>query len=233
MDRQQLAEALQAGLSPVAHSSISPNEPEYKAIEGSIVTYDYDPRRAVQLIEGLGYTRGADGLYRDGAQQRLSLKIQTTIDDLREKMILIIGNYWEQVGIGTEPVIIPRQASADRQIRATFAAFDTSRPDPHPTRFHSSSIPLPENGFRGNNRSRYTSHELDALIEKYFVTIPRDERSQILGQMVRHVTDQLVFIGIFFLVEPALINNRVMNVLPRKGEDALHTWNAHEWDVKS
>jgi hypothetical protein len=65
------------------------------------------------------------------------------------------------------------------------------------------------------------------------VTISPPERTPVLGQMVRHVTENVVLLGIFFIVEPALINNRIVNVTPRSTEDALHTWNAQEWDIKA
>src|SRR5207247_4617505 len=63
LDRQQLVDTLQFGLSSVAHSLYGPHNVEYPAIESSIVKYDYDPRRAAQLIEELGYTKGPDGIY--------------------------------------------------------------------------------------------------------------------------------------------------------------------------
>jgi peptide/nickel transport system substrate-binding protein len=196
------------------------------------VRYDYDPRRAVELIQGLGLARGGDGTFRDPSGERLTVKIQTTNDDLREKMLPVIADYWRQAGIASEPVIIPRQLSNDRKLRTEFASFDFTRQPTDLTRYHSTQAPLPENNYRGNNRSRYRNPELDALIDRYFVTISTQERTPILGQMVHHVTDNVVLLGIFFIVEPALISNRILNVTPRRSEDALHTWNAHEWDLR-
>jgi hypothetical protein len=46
------------------------------------------------------------------------------------------------------------------------------------------------------------------------------------------MSDQLLTLGIFYTVEPALINGRVQNVTSRKVEDGRISWNAHEWDVK-
>jgi hypothetical protein len=50
--------------------------------------------------------------------------------------------------------------------------------------------------------------------------------------MVHHMTDQLVTMGIFYVVEAILVSNRLDHVGPPIGEEALQTWNAHEWDVK-
>ncbi len=232
MDRQVLSDILQTG-SPIGHSAISPNDPEYPAIESSIVRYEYDPRRAVQLIEETGYARAVDGAFVDSRGEKLAVKVQTTTDDLREKMILIIGDYWQQVGVQGEPYVLPRQAASDRQLRTTFPAFEaTQSGSSHPTAYRSSQIPLPENNFSGTNRSRYSHPELDELIDRYFVTIPVAERNTIMARMVNHLTERAVHIGIFYIMEPVAISNRVQNVQLPKGQDNLLGWNVHEWDVQ-
>ncbi len=233
LDRQQLSDTLQAGVSPVAHVPLTPYSPEALATEGSAVRYGYDPARAIQLITGLGYTRGTDSLFHDAAGQPLTVKIQTTPDDLREKMLPVIGEFWRQAGVTMEPVLISRQLSSDRQIRSEFASFDFTRQPNDLTRYHSSQVPLAENNYRGNNRTRYRSPELDALIDRYTITVPKDERTQVLGQLVHHITDQLVIMGIFFIAEPALISNRIANITRVTGDEALHTWNVHAWDLRS
>jgi ABC-type transport system substrate-binding protein len=232
MDRQQMSDALQAGVSPVAHNPLIPNSPEAVAVEANVVRYDYDPARAAVLFGGLGLSRGADGLYRDAAGGPLTVRIQTTQDDLREKLLPVIGDYWRQSGVVMEPVLISRQASSDRQLRAEFAAFDFTRQPADLTRYHSTQVPLPDNNYRGSNRTRYRSAELDSLIDRYLVTVPKDERNRVLGQLVHHITDQLVIMGLFFIAEPALITNRLVNVTTIRGADSMHTWNVHEWDLR-
>lgn len=233
VDRQQITDTLQAGLSPVAHNPIIPTDPIAGEVEDRLVRYPFDAVRARQLLAEIGYVRGADGFLRDPAGQRLTVKIQSTIDDLRQKTMAVIGDYWKDVGVALDPVIIPRQASADRQLRAEFASFDFTRQPTDPTRYHSVQSPLPENGYRGTNRGRYRNPELDSLLDKYVVTIPRPERTQILGQIVHHMTDRLVHMGIFYVVEAALISNRLKNVGSTKVEATLQTWNAHEWELSS
>ncbi len=232
LDRDQLSASLQAGLSPIAHSIISPNEPEYPDVEHSIVRYAYDPRQAMQLLDGLGLTRGADGMVRDAAGQRLTLEVRTTRDDLRERLMHPIGDYWRQIGLAQEPVVIPTQAASDRQYRATFPGFELTRQPAELQRYYSAQIPLPENNFRGGNRIRYNNPEFDALLDRYFTTIPARERGQALAQIVHHMTDQLIIMGIFYTVEPSLVSNRLINVTGRKTEDVRQPWNAHEWDVR-
>ena len=49
------------------------------------VKYAYDPRRASQMIEELGYRKSADGMYVDNAGQLLSIQIMSTQDDSNAK----------------------------------------------------------------------------------------------------------------------------------------------------
>ncbi len=74
LDRQSWVDTFMHGLTTVAHSYLNPREPEYRDIEPQIVKYEYDPRRAMQLIEGLGYHRGPEGGYVDATNRKLSLE---------------------------------------------------------------------------------------------------------------------------------------------------------------
>ena len=86
---------------------------------------------------------------------------------------------------------------------------------------------MPENRFTGNNYGRYKSEEFDTLIDTLFVTIPMREQMQVLGQLVRHMSENLNVIGLVFNPDPILISNRVQNIPVRRP-----TWNTQEWEVK-
>jgi peptide/nickel transport system substrate-binding protein len=233
IDRQQMSDVFLAGLAPVADSFINPSQPAFRAVESNIVRYPYDVRRAQQLIEGLGYTKGADGIYVDAAGQKLSVEDRTTAgDDIREKYLLAVADQWKQAGVDAPTEIIPRQRSNDREYRNTRPAFELVRQPVDLDRFISAEVPLPSNSFTGNNRTRYQSPELDSLIERYFVTIPENDRNQVLGQIVRHMTDNLVVLGLLYALEPDFISNRLEGLTPVTGDNARATWNAHQWDLK-
>jgi peptide/nickel transport system substrate-binding protein len=237
IDRQEIVDSLQFGLVPVAHSIMSPGQPQYREIEErSVVRYDYDPRRAVQLIESIGYVRAADGIYRDSAGQRLSLEFRTITTDINQKTMLAVANDWQRVGVATETVVIPTQRATDLEYRANFPAVELLR-QPDDTRgivrLHGTEARTADRGYTGTNNSRYISAELDALLDRYRTTIPERERTQVIGQIVHHISDQLPAMGLFYDGQPVLISNRLLNVGPGPGEVTSQAWNAHEWDVKS
>jgi ABC-type transport system substrate-binding protein len=86
-------------------------------------------------------------------------------------------------------------------------------------------MPTPENRHSGPNRGRYASAELDALIDTFMVTIPWRERMQVLGDLVFHLTDRLVVMGLYHSVSPTPVSNRLKNV------PTGTPWNAHQWDA--
>jgi ABC-type transport system substrate-binding protein len=227
LDRREMAEVLQAGVGRVADSYLFPNDREFRETEPSVVRYEHDPRRATQLIEELGYSRGADGRFQDASGQRLSVEVTTTPADFNQKTILSVADYWQRVGIGAEVVMIPTQRARDLEYRANFPGFALTgaRNGVRTLRnLHSSQAPLPTNNFQGNNTSRYQNAELDSLIETYAKTIPLPERMRVLGGILHHASDQLNWMGITYDVDSTMIGNRVKNAGPVP-------WNTHVWDV--
>jgi peptide/nickel transport system substrate-binding protein len=238
IDRQQIIDAFQPELTTVAHSWLAPNQPDYKEIEErNVVRYEYDVRRTTQLLENMELSKGPDGFYREPSGQRLNVEARTTADDdVRQKTLFAISDYWRSAGIGNETVLIPRQRAADLEYRATFPAFELVR-NPNDVRglrsLHSRYTALPENNFRvTGNRTRYQSPELDALGDRYFTTIPKQERLQVMGQIVRHISENVVIMGMFYNVAATLLSTRLINV-GAAGQGATQAWNAHEWDVRS
>lgn len=232
IDRQTLVDSIQGGLSAVAHTRVSPEDPAYKSIEGSIVRYDFDPRRSIQLIEQLGYVRGADGFFRSSSGERLAVTLQAVEGfDVHKKSIYPVADYWQKVGVAVDDITIGTRAQAvDREWRSTFPGFELDR---HPNTMTRSTLGVgtstqartPQNQYVGNNITNYVNPEWDALLDRYFTTIPLRERYEVLGQIVRHATDQVVHLGLMYDLEPNLTGSRIANVTPRM------TWNAHLWAV--
>jgi peptide/nickel transport system substrate-binding protein len=232
VDRKQLVDNLIDGLAPVMHSIIAELHAEYPDVERSIVRYEYDPRRAVQLIDGIGgYTRSSDGSYRDAAGRQLTLEIRSTAnDDGQMKTLLTIADAWQQIGIAVEQVPVPPQRESDREYRATRPAFEVVRQPGgwrNLQRFYGPNTPLPENNFTGVNRTRHRTPDFDALIDRFFSTAPRGERMDVLSQIVSYMTTQAILLGMFWDPGPTMISNRLDNI-----KDPGNVWDAHEWTVR-
>ncbi len=231
IDRKQIVDSLLFGVTQPAHTFLSPDFAGYQDIDPLILKYDYDPRRALQLVAEVGYARGSDGLLRDATGQRPSFEIRSTNDDLNARTTLAVADAWQQLGLAAEPLIIPAQRASDAEYGSTFPAFflNRQRNDLQNMRnFRGSETPLPENNFVGQNRARYRNPELDALIDRYFVTIPSRDRMQVVGQILHIQTQDLTIMPILYAANAALVANRLRNV---RAETVDPTWNAQLWEV--
>jgi peptide/nickel transport system substrate-binding protein len=226
IDRQALADALQYGLAPVAHSVFPVNHPLYPEIEASLVKYEYDPRKAIQIIEGLGYRRGGERFFRDAADQRLQVELWV-LGNLEKNVQTSapVADYWQEAGVQTEPFIIPPQRASDRQWRQARPAFELYR---HTggmialVNYQSSAIPA--------NRSpnRYSNPEYDAMVDTLFTTISTRDQLPILRQIVHTLTDQLVNFTLYNDVLVDLVSNRTVGFA--NGRVMI---NAHEWSIRA
>lgn len=228
LDRQEIVDTIQGGLGGVAHTYLGAGQVEYGEIEAALVKYDYDARKTAQLMEGLGYTKGADGFYRDANGQKLSFAFHTTITSVNQKTTLAAADNWQRAGLDAQVLTIPLQRQSDLEFMDTLPAFNLLRIGRNVTAFsslHSNQRATPENNFSGSNRGRYGSPELDALIDRYYVTIPRPERMQVLGQVLHHVTDQLPVMPVLFDPDALMVSNRLKNVEPGT------PWKAQQWEV--
>jgi peptide/nickel transport system substrate-binding protein len=232
-----MVDVLQFGLTSVGHTFVSPKEPEYPFVESGIVKYDYDPRRAAQMIEELGYSKGQDGVYRDRAGQKLSVQTRTSLgDELQEKTMYAAGDDWKRLGVEIEVHLVPPQRANEAEYRATFPAFDVKRQAgtmDYARNFHSNRVALPENNYlvSGNN-ARYRNPDLDAQIDRYFTTIPMGPRMDAAAQVVRHVSEQVAWMGMFYQTDPLVLANRIQNITIPKASGSDVTWNVHQWDVR-
>jgi peptide/nickel transport system substrate-binding protein len=236
LDRQTMADTLQPGNVPLGHSFLSPLEPEWAFLESAIVRYTYDPARSLQLLENLGYTRGADGKLQDRSGQKLAFQIRTSQGDVtQEKGMFASADDWARLGVEVERFLVPPQRASDAEFRATYPAFDLKRQAgtmDYAKSFHSRGIALPANNYlvSGNN-SRYSRPEMDLAIDRYFTTVPWEQRMEVGRQIVNMLSDDVGWIGLYHLVAPGLIPSRVSGMPAAKTEagqlDAIH-----EWDVR-
>lgn len=237
LDRQTMADVLQFGLTSVAHSLPSPNEPEYPFVDSAVVKYEYDPRRSLQLLEGLGFVKGADGALRDQTGKQLAFQIRTSLGDVtQEKAMYATADDWQRLGVDVERHLVVPQRASDAEYRATFPGFDVKRQGATMsaiTTGHSRGIALPQNNYLASgNNSRYTRPDMDALIDKYFTTVPWEQRMDLGRQIIHRLSDEVAWIGLYHLIAPSLIPNRVPN-MPATDKEASMLDFIHEWDVRN
>lgn len=235
LDREALNDLINVGFAPPPAGFMVPvGAPEYPQIKDSIIEYPFDPRRSAQLIEELGYTRAGD-FYRDAGGKDLSVSYLETRGGAPEQAALFVADSWHRVGVKTELDIRSRIDAEERSTRPGFVGNHggnilMAEPRRLFEWFHGSQAPTAENRFRGNNRQRYVNAEFDALIDRFFVTLRPQDRIELLKQVARHASENVVLVITHHAVFAALINNRVEGVTPRT--EFAQAWDSHLWDIR-
>jgi peptide/nickel transport system substrate-binding protein len=238
IDRQEMAEALQSGLAPIAHTFMSPNQPEYRAIEERVPKYDYDARRAGQMLEELGYQKGADGMLVGTNGQKLETIEMWASSSAVVKPMLSVAQYWGRLGIPTSTMEVPAQRASDWPWRAAFPGFQmftgTHDVDGLPALYGARSR-LPENNFQVAgipNWPRYRSAALDATLDRYFTAIPREPRLQALSDINVHIAENLNLMGLYYFPTPYAMASRVDGLSTNRASKASVAWDAQGWNTK-
>ena len=235
IDRQEMIDTLESGMTAVPVSFLPPNQQQYQPIEAPLPRYEFDPRRAAGMIAALGYTPGPDGVFVGLGGQRLVIELRNHAgDDSGNKMALAIAGYWQRAGVGVDMNFVPRQRQPDIEYRALRPAFHFAGGNSDfegLKTMHSAEIPRPQTGWRGTNHSRYVSPAYDALYDQFVSTIPKTERMEALGQVLLHIAVELPVLPVYYRVDPTIAHSRLMNVGPRK-RLSTQAWNSHEWDVR-
>jgi hypothetical protein len=139
--------------------------------------------------------------------------------------------------VNAEEDPLPAQRAQDREFRSQYLGFNvTERVNSLAItdiwNFHSSRIPQAENRYLASGfAARYKNAQVDAALERFATTIPMSERMSAVADLIRHQTENLSEMPLFYGADPTLMSNRLLNVT---GRSSLYTqgWNAHEWDIK-
>jgi peptide/nickel transport system substrate-binding protein len=230
IDREELNGTLTRGTVPVADSVENVRDLEYRFIESSIVKYRFDPRQAMQMIEDLGFRKEADGKYRQPDGRLATIDIQATEGDLNVTGMSLAADYWGRIGLDVTQTLIPRQRQQDYPFRYGRTGFNIAR-GTGSLDLTSKQVPLPDNGWLGNNKARYQSPELDAAIDHYLTTIAFEPRMQFYGQMVHIVTDQLALMPLVNVPLVTAWNSRVGGIDPDLPTTTDVFWNVQDWTV--
>jgi peptide/nickel transport system substrate-binding protein len=230
-NRQDLIDTVLKGRTTIAHALVGGLQ---QGVDDAAVKYDFDPRRASQLMEELGYRKGSDGVYQDSQGQPLTMEVRgVQEEEVRVKTTLTSEADWRAFGIATNLVMLPA-TGVDTRYQATWPATRTAGIAGGLVAglfnyFSASRVRLPENNFVGGGGPRYINTELDGLINRVMATIPRSEREQLINQTVHHMTENAITIGAFYQPYNAAVNNRMINVTT--SSTFAHGWDAHLWDM--
>jgi len=233
VDKGPLNESLYDGDGIYADSVMPPMSIWGPAAERGAARYPFDLRRSEQLMSEAGFARGPDG-YASPGEGRFSAEVRTNSAADNEAEVSILASGWRQTGFDMQEAILPSAQAQNPEARATFSALFTYSQNLGESALlglSSASIPRAENRWAGANRDGWSNAEYDRLLQVFTTSLVRDEREQMVTQMVRVLTDEVHAISLFFRAQPwAYVNAlRGPQLVP---PEANMSWNLPEWELR-
>ncbi len=197
-------------------SAVVPNVPFARVswvfsdeLEADLNKYEYDPDKAIELLESVGYMDDGSGVRTDGTN-KLSFAFETYADtEWTEVLVAILKAEWGQIGVEInenfqEFAGFSQKIYAERDFDLYTMAWSLSL-DPSPRQiFHS------ENIYEGGNNSvGWNNPENDRLLVEGELEMDQAKRAEIYTEWGKLWNDELPYIPVYMRENWQLVNTRV------------------------
>ena len=233
IDKEGVNDALYGGQSVVTPTMISPLFDYYPQVEPGVTKYPRDPRRAQQLLEEAGLTRGSDGFFNGLNGAPLTIEVGTTAGNLNEAENLIHRDALKQVGLNTSTFVLTVSMMRDNQAVATFAGvFATGRfgGEDGIGDYATMNIPRNENRWLGGNRGGWSNPDYDRAWEAYNTQLDRTERIRQIAEMERLLSEDVGAIPLFYTPRMIAHVPGLRGPVARSSRDAMELVHVDRWE---
>jgi len=234
LDRQAMADTLQLGFTTPADSFIVPKDPTWPiADQRGFPHRRYDPAQAQRLMNEAGWTRGGDGVYRDGRGQTLPLQVRAGSDFVQELTVIVAQ--LKDGGLDSSIDVIPDTTADQRELQNNYPGLLVTSGGGSTTfqDYNEFNIGTPENRWQGRNRGGYRNPEMERLTNEWaFDSFEEARRLSVQADIVNLVATEIVSIPLNYNPRAQAWTKAVRGPGPFENpfQSAL-TWNIHEWEV--
>ena len=165
IDRDAIIESVLLGKGISAYSPIQRNEYNYEDVNH----YDYNPEKAVEVLESVGCTKGEDGYYyRDG--EKIGFTINASVDDqVRVDMAVIAAQQLQEIGLDVK-ANIPESIDWGGQEACIIGWGSPFDADDHTYKVFGTD--------KGANYSMYSNEDVDKYLQEARQTDDPDARRE-------------------------------------------------------
>jgi peptide/nickel transport system substrate-binding protein len=231
-DRQALADGLTEGMGSIADTLVLPQVEYFADLERAVTKYPYDPRRADQLLNEVGYVKGGDGIYVSPTDGRFAMEVSVAAGARNETEVVVISDGLKRQGIDASMRVVPRAQVTEPFIFANFPGVligsHNSATIPPVQRLRLSEIASPENRGRGANYSGWVNPEAERLINLYETTLNRSERNQHIVQLLKLVSEEVPIFTLYYNLEFVAHAANLRGPQVSVSTDGS-AWNLHDW----
>ena len=199
IDRKAIVEYLRRGL---AKSAVGILPPVSWAFEPNVATFNYDPAKAIALLDEAGY-RDPDG---DGPEPRLRLSLKVSNIEFNRLQSAVIQQNLRDVGIALDVRTYEFSTLYADVLKGNFQMFTLqwaggSVVDPDILRrvFHSDQIPPV-----GFNRGYFSNPQVDRVLDQATTSTDENRRRTLYGEAQRIIAEQAPYISLWYKVNVAV-----------------------------
>jgi len=211
----------------------------------SLKPYPYDPTQAAQLLDAAGYKAGSDGIRAGtcgGKPVKFSLKLETTVKQLRQDEQAAIQANLKQIGIDVKTIATPGGTyfgSYTEGAPMMTGKFDMDiyttgfYPDPDPAdAFYCTGVPSKTQTGSQNNAYHYCDQtgKMDALVAAGLASADPATRQKAYFAIEQYQYDQVLFVPLYARANVYGYTDRL--VFPPSSADGGWAWDINQWDVK-
>ena len=233
IDRDTIAEQLY-GVAGQATSNFLVAPSEYVSPNTS---YEYNPKRAKQLLDEAGwFDSNGDGI-RDKNGTEMQMVFQTSVNPLRQKTQTVVKQELQSIGVGVElknidsSIYFSSDPSSNETVEHFYAdlqMYFTGNTSPDPTAYMNfmtcDQIPQKSNNWSGDNHSRYCNSEYDRLWQEASQELNPEKRQQLFVQMNDILVEDVAIIPLVHRADVMAFSNSLTGYEPT-------VWDARTWDI--
>ncbi|MBI4505470.1 MAG: hypothetical protein HY691_08040 [Chloroflexi bacterium] len=212
IDRKIIIDRVQYGLAQPTYSAWPPSSWVYNP---DVPKFDYDQRRAEQLLDEAGWRKGADGMRaKDGQKLQLKLLFGPNTNKVREGIATIVQEQWRQVGVQVEVTGLEWGAYLDKLTKSPFD-YDLfvlgwlSTIDPHWSYQIWSEATIPD-----LNAGGYVNKKVEELFRQGAREFDREKRKKIYQEIQKLITDDLPYMFLSVNMSYTGVSKRVRGIEP-------------------
>jgi len=201
IDRQPILHYLFADAGRLAESVLPP---EHWAYNGDVVRYPYDPDKANAVLDAAGYPRGKDGV-------RFHITMKTSTEETSRLLAAVLQQQLRKVGIALDIRSFEFTTFYADVTKGSFQLYTlrwlgyaNEDPDIFEYAFYTGSFAP-----RRANRSYYSNHRVDQLIEEGRRTLDQARRKQIYAEVQSILAHDLPYINFWYLDNVMVHSTRV------------------------
>lgn len=236
INRQEIVDTLFHGVEPVIHGPMSPRRPQAPRADQVVMKYDFSLARAQALLEEAGWRRGSDGVLVNGRGERLAIEGRGGSSGDEAKLQAATISYWNTIGVETTVNNLDSRVANTEEYRnrwpgANWGSHNVVIED-WSDRFANAALPTENNRWVGNNVSRWSTPEKEAVLQELERALDPRRWEDLTVEFVRLFSLELPHLPLKGSSEVTTVRRGISNVQTRieSGGENSRAWNVHEWE---